>query len=232
VRGEGRYYLEPNLRVNAWGMYAQGRATNSSDFFPTELVDNDAPHMDMQHFAAGAGIEKRLDGSPVSLFARYRYAWTEFKTRFDSGYAVLDREHGSTSDNQFLVGFRLYLNENTLRYNDRMGTTLDIIDPMTEAYRAFGRTWNGSIPQGSDIRLKRDIVELARLDNGLKLYRYRYLWSDQLYVGVMAQEVAEIVPEAVVLGSDGFLRVNYKMLGMRLMTWAEWEAAMTVKLAA
>ena len=77
----------------------------------------------------------------------------------------------------------------------------------------------------SDIRLKRDIVELARLDNGLGLYRYRYRWSDETYVGVMAQEVAEIVPDAVLLGADGYLRVDYSRLGLRLMTWDEWTAA-------
>jgi polysaccharide biosynthesis/export protein len=76
----------------------------------------------------------------------------------------------------------------------------------------------------SDIRLKRDIVLLDRLPNGIGLYRYRYIWSDQVYVGVMAQEVAQIVPDAVVRGADGFLRVNYARLGMRLLTWDEWEA--------
>jgi hypothetical protein len=59
----------------------------------------------------------------------------------------------------------------------------------------------------SDIRLKRDIVLLDHLDNGLGLYRYRYLWSEETYVGVMAQEVAEVVPEAVLVGPDGYLRV-------------------------
>ncbi|MFY9694696.1 MAG: hypothetical protein WBF24_12145 [Xanthobacteraceae bacterium] len=28
---------------------------------------------------------------------------------------------------------------------------------------------------------------IACLDNGLGLYRYRYLWSDTVYVGVMAR---------------------------------------------
>jgi hypothetical protein len=74
----------------------------------------------------------------------------------------------------------------------------------------------------SDVRLKRDIVLLDRLANGIGLYRYRYLWSDQVYVGVMAQEVAQIVPEAVMRGADGFLRVNYARLGMRLLTWDQW----------
>jgi hypothetical protein len=40
----------------------------------------------------------------------------------------------------------------------------------------------------------------------------------------MAQEVAAIEPDAVVSGPDGFLRVDYARLGMRLRTWDEWEA--------
>jgi hypothetical protein len=76
----------------------------------------------------------------------------------------------------------------------------------------------------SDVRLKRDVVEVARLDNGLGLYRYRYLWSDKLYVGVMAQEVAKLVPYAVMRGADGYLRVNYAELGLRLRTWDDWVA--------
>jgi len=87
--------------------------------------------------------------------------------------------------------------------------------------RHFARAeFNMALP--SDIRLKRDIVPLARLDNGLRLYRYRYLWSDTLYVGVMAQEVASVIPEAVVRGADGFLRVDYARLGLGLRTWDEW----------
>jgi hypothetical protein len=73
--------------------------------------------------------------------------------------------------------------------------------------------------------LKRDIVEVSRLDNGIGLYRYRYIWGDETYVGVMAQEVATIIPEAVERGSDGYLRVNYARLGLRLMTWEEWVTA-------
>ncbi len=81
----------------------------------------------------------------------------------------------------------------------------------------------GATYRFSDVRLKRDITLVTRLENGLNLYRYRYLWSDQEYVGVMAQEVAKIMPDAVMMGPDGYLRVNYARLGTPLMTLEEWQ---------
>jgi hypothetical protein len=82
-----------------------------------------------------------------------------------------------------------------------------------------------SPPVPSDARLKRDITLVARLDDGLGLYRYRYLWSDTVYVGVMAQEVALLHPDAIVRDAlDAYLRIDYGRLGLRLMTFQEWEA--------
>ena len=79
--------------------------------------------------------------------------------------------------------------------------------------------------QPSDVRLKRDITLVARLKDALGLYRYRYLWSDTVYVGVMAQEVALVHPDAVVRSVlDKYLRVDYSRLGLKLMTWSEWES--------
>jgi hypothetical protein len=39
----------------------------------------------------------------------------------------------------------------------------------------------------------------------------------------MAQEVAAVRPDAVTRHADGFMRVNYARLGMRLLTWTEWQ---------
>jgi hypothetical protein len=75
----------------------------------------------------------------------------------------------------------------------------------------------------SDIRLKEDIVWLGRLDNGIGIYRFRYKGSDHTaYVGVMAQEVRDIVPSAVTEDADGYLRVSYDRLGLGFMTWDAW----------
>jgi outer membrane immunogenic protein len=77
----------------------------------------------------------------------------------------------------------------------------------------------------SDIALKRDVTLVARRPDGLGLYRYRYIWSDAVYVGVIAQEVALIHPDAIVRNAlDNYLRVDYGRLGLRLMTETEWEA--------
>ena len=88
--------------------------------------------------------------------------------------------------------------------------------------KGTGQGSGQSSQSSSDIRLKRDIVEIGRLENGLHLYRFRYKWGDQEYVGVMAQEVGRIVPGAVSRGADGYLRVDYGKLGLRLETWDEW----------
>jgi hypothetical protein len=77
----------------------------------------------------------------------------------------------------------------------------------------------------SDIRVKRDIFQLVRLDNGIGLYSYRYNWSDQLFVGVLAQEVENIIPAAVKRAPNGYLIVNYRILGLREMTWEKWIAS-------
>jgi opacity protein-like surface antigen len=86
-----------------------------------------------------------------------------------------------------------------------------------------GVKYQWAIP--SDVRLKRDIVPVGRLSNGLHLYRFRYEWSDQLYVGVMAQEVQQIMPEAIVRGPYGYLVVDYGKVGTELRTWDEFVAS-------
>jgi polysaccharide biosynthesis/export protein len=79
-------------------------------------------------------------------------------------------------------------------------------------------------PTTSDIRLKHDIVLLGRLANGLGFYRFSYNGSNKIYVGVMAQEVEAVMPQAVTRGRDGYLRVYYEQLGLRLQSWSEWLA--------
>jgi hypothetical protein len=77
---------------------------------------------------------------------------------------------------------------------------------------------------GSDIRLKTDVALLGRLENGIDLYRFRYIGNVQVFVGVMAQQVRGTFRDAVTRDPDGFFRVNYRRLGLRMQTWEEWIA--------
>src|SRR5436305_12659362 len=74
----------------------------------------------------------------------------------------------------------------------------------------------------SDVRQKRDVQQLDVLANGIKLYRYRYRWSATEYVGVLAHEVAALMPEAVSTDAHGFLLVDYRRLGLQLRTYEDW----------
>ncbi len=66
---------------------------------------------------------------------------------------------------------------------------------------------------------------LGRLDSGLGFYRFSYNGSDQAYVGVMAQEVEAVIPDAVTRDKDGYLLVRYDRLGLRMQTWEQWLAS-------
>ena len=87
------------------------------------------------------------------------------------------------------------------------------------------RAARGGGGRRSDIALKHDITLLGHLDNGLGFYRFSYVGSDRAYVGVMAQEVLTIIPEAVARGRDGYLRVYYDKLGLKFQTYDRWIAS-------
>jgi hypothetical protein len=77
----------------------------------------------------------------------------------------------------------------------------------------------------SDIALKHDVVLLGHLDNGLGFYRFSYNGSQTAYVGVIAQEVQPVMPQAVARGRDGYLRVFYDRLGVTFETYDRWIAS-------
>jgi hypothetical protein len=76
----------------------------------------------------------------------------------------------------------------------------------------------------SDLALKHYMVLLGHLDNGLGYYRFSYLGSSKAYVGVIAQEVQALIPDAVTRGGDGYLRVYYQKLGLKFRTYRDWLA--------
>lgn len=64
----------------------------------------------------------------------------------------------------------------------------------------------------SDIRAKENINRIGTTPGGIGVYEYNYIGDGTPRVGVMAQEVEKIIPEAVTTGSDGLKRVYYEMV--------------------
>jgi polysaccharide export outer membrane protein len=102
---------------------------------------------------------------------------------------------------------------NTVLSNPSVTTTTTPVTPTTTTTTT------------SDIRLKHDITLLGRLDNGLGFYRFIYNGDNKAYVGVMAQEVEAVMPDAVVTGPDGYLRVRYDKLGLKFESYDDWIAS-------
>jgi hypothetical protein len=88
---------------------------------------------------------------------------------------------------------------------------------------AIGGIGGGLMGAFSDRRLKTDIHETGvRLENGLSVYRYRYLWDapGEHRFGVMADEVRAIAPHAVHRDVSGFDKVNYDAIGgAHVLAW-------------
>jgi hypothetical protein len=70
----------------------------------------------------------------------------------------------------------------------------------------------------SDIRMKENIKQIHWLPNGLPVYEFEYkpefkdIAGHGKFVGVMAQEVELVQPEAVITNADGYKMVNYGAL--------------------
>jgi len=64
--------------------------------------------------------------------------------------------------------------------------------------------------KASDRRLKTNIRKIGKLANGLFVYLFNYIWNEQEQMGVMSDEVREIMPHAVIVHPSGYDLVNYE----------------------
>lgn len=80
----------------------------------------------------------------------------------------------------------------------------------------FGGIASAAIGKWSDKNLKKNIKKIGTLSNGINIYSWE--WNEaakklgaatQETFGVIAQEIAKIIPNAVSKDSSGYLKVNY-----------------------
>ena len=165
--------------------------------------------MGMQATGAGAGF-----GASGTAIANQGLAG------MNSGYGAagsLAGQMGQNATNMFgaQASYKLGADKNAADANP-MGALLG-------AGAKLGAAWIGKSDSpwigASDRRLKQDIELVGRDERtGLNLYEFAYKGEPgKRWVGVMADEVREVAPDAVHRGADGFDSVDYAALGIDMM---------------
>jgi len=182
-----QFQFSPRLGTNI-PLFPEIYGTSEIYFGPT-LIYNQTNYSSID-FADGTSVDDEAlgYGFEVGLNANLRNGWK------NSG----NFRYWNAADNYGLAFFWTVLVPLDRLIN---GSWLDDLDSLGNDLRA------------SDRRLKTDVTEIGQLTNGLKLYRYRYIWGGPARIGVMAQEVLGVMPEAV-RDMGGWFAVNYAMLGL------------------
>jgi len=119
ARGTARVYVNPNFRLEGTVLYADGELETGPTAIPGATAD-------FQTWLWRAKAEYKFASTPFSVFALYEGSRTNAHASNPTG--TLDTK---TTDSRVMGGIRFYINENTLQWNDRNGTTLDIIAPFS-----------------------------------------------------------------------------------------------------
>lgn len=200
--GQGFYlFTSENVDIDAWGL----RGWADYYFTPNTKVTGEVVWATFDGgdlFGARGRVTHRFAGTPINIFGEGSY------------FTVSDAD---------IDGFNV------------MGGFSVLFDGGAPTQQEFDRSvpFDFRVPsvgfiEGisfSDRRLKADIVQVGMLTKDIPLYRFRYIWGDEVFVGVMAQDVLAVRPDAVVMGSHGYYAVDYAALGTRMMRWEEWQAA-------
>jgi hypothetical protein len=137
-------------------------------------------------------IAQALAGAPISVLQALAGTYSGLPLNLLSGETMTGTQTGSSTSKSW----------------DPMGV-------FSNALNAGGSAAQGAsaiMTALSDRRLKTDVERIGERPDGLGVYAFRYLWSPVRHIGVMAQEVLGVKPEAVVHLPGGYMAVNYGAL--------------------
>ena len=142
------------------------------------------------------GMGQTANNSLNAANANYsnQYTGTQMQNAGNLASAYAYGANGQASANRWLS------NTSYNAFNDQLQNGMQM-----------GGTMSGKM---SDRRLKKNIVKVGTLDNGLNVYDFDYIWGGARERGVMAQEVLNIIPEAVIVTDSGYYAVDYSKIGV------------------
>lgn len=161
----------------------------------------------------GAARQADLDASN-----EYQRQYSNLQSEYNMPYQSLSALMGNSSAVQNPT-FSSYPTSSAQAPNTSQNVWNAYQADVNAANQQNSQLWNGILGAGqlgmamfSDIRLKRDIKRIGALPSGLPVYSYRYIWSEEPQIGVMAQEAMQIAPHAVSMHPSGYLMVHYGLL--------------------
>lgn len=101
------------------------------------------------------------------------------------------------------------LNQQNLGYQAQVGSNNAMMSGLFGLGSAGLGGWAYGGFKGSDRRTKEDITRVGKTDSGLPIYTYRYKNGGLMEMGVMAQDVEKMKPEAVAHTPEGLMAVDY-----------------------
>lgn len=142
----------------------------------------------------------------------------------DTGQAVMETYAAGTR--QGTVGERIEQLRSSQIFQQYKREYGSVEAQAAAAAGAGGSTPPGTPPGGtpSDRRLKKGIVLVYKYENGIKLYRFRYIWGGPEYVGVIAQDILLTHPYAVHMDNQGYYSVDYAALELKMVLFKDWES--------
>jgi len=154
-----------------------------------------------QSLTAGLGIQNQLAQSNLAGLANFNSQRLQGASQSSNlGLAGLGMRNDILNNNlASLTGQAI--NASNTQSGDR-AQTAQLIGTVVSAF--------------SDRRLKTDITPTGdKLSNGLPLYSFKYIWDDKTsHIGLMADEVEKVIPEAITVTPSGFMKVDYSMVGV------------------
>ncbi|MBI3439538.1 MAG: tail fiber domain-containing protein [Proteobacteria bacterium] len=213
-------------------------------FFPQAMIEGSLSYTDWSDFDLNA-TNVQVDGA--------WYFTPDFSVNALLGYTSADEggtsghftSYGLSGEYRFAdcpasisLGWRRLDGEGDHADTWSIGVTFDFGTGTLQDRTTKGPSWNGArsvydnwdrtigiVPLVSDRRLKRDITLLTTLANGMQIYSFRYLRSETVHVGVMAQDLL-LNPawrRAVVRQANGYFAVNYAALGLRMANFDDFK---------
>lgn len=201
------------LVEEAYGLYASGQKYTS----PTDLVQQDPGYQ----FRLDQGT-KALERSAAASGGLFSGKTGKALTEYSQG--VASQEYGNAYNRlASLAGIGQSATSQQVNANQNQGTQL--ADLTTQVGNARASGYVGAANAGaqgtqnlmqlgtmmavaSDRRVKEDIAEIGKTAGGFPVYTYRYKGQPAFHMGVMAQDIENDIPGAVI-EIDGIKHVDY-----------------------